>query len=284
MRHRVMFADLALTFITGFPNFVGVVIIPQRSQLISNASPLHSSLPLLPLLGLSAVSGFLGGAASSRKNNTKYTILLGMGFQTLGLGLLSSLSTDGTSTSIPASLYGYTTILGFGLGMTLSTVTIIAATHAPPTFLGASQGAIAQARALGGSIGVAVATIILNQKINADLGPLIPKAELLKLHAFPTPASTFPPKLQERARVVYADAFNEQMRVLTWITLAGCLMSGLVWERNPPPPGVGRGPPGADKAPSISRSQGIEMIEEEKAKEEHQTRGVEAGDVEKEAW
>ena len=97
-------------------------MLPEKFQLVNEASSLTAGLYLLPLLGASAIGSYLGGAISSRRNNTPYTLIASMLLQLVGCGLLSTL---GNTIEIPPKQYAFEVILGLGLGMSLSTATIL---------------------------------------------------------------------------------------------------------------------------------------------------------------
>ncbi|KAJ4147766.1 hypothetical protein LMH87_002272 [Akanthomyces muscarius] len=89
MRRRVYFAGLLVTLLTGFPYISLAITIPERYQIVDRQSVLMASVHILPLLGACAMGSFLGGAISSKKNNTAYTLVAAACFQLLGLTLMS---------------------------------------------------------------------------------------------------------------------------------------------------------------------------------------------------
>ncbi len=115
------------TFLTGFPFIVSIVTLPERFQIVNGASSLMAGVYLLPLLGASAVGSFLGGAISKSRNNTAYTLFAASVLQLLGVGLLSTL---GITLTMPAKQYVFQAILGLGVGMSLSSATIMTSLQA----------------------------------------------------------------------------------------------------------------------------------------------------------
>lgn len=129
----------SLVLLTGFPYFVAVINLPQRFQVVNGDSPIKAGVHLLPLLGSMALSkilsaavtfswsnrilgSFIGGAASSKKNNTSPILIFATCLIFLGCGLLSTLS-GGREFYKPT--YGYQVLLGFGVGLTLSSSTVL---------------------------------------------------------------------------------------------------------------------------------------------------------------
>lgn len=130
-----------------------IIILPERFQIVNGDDSLMAGIHLLPQLGACAFGSFLAGAISSKRNNTSITLIISSCLQLIGLGLLSTLSS--VSTAIEAQ-YGYQTIFGLGIGLSFASATILTSVRANQTDLAVAQGAIAQARVLGGAIGIAI--------------------------------------------------------------------------------------------------------------------------------
>lgn len=122
-------------FLTGFPYIVAVVTLPERFQTVNGASSLMAGVYLLPLLGASAVGSYLGGAISSKRNLTSYTLIVSALLQMAGCGLLSTI---GDAINIMPRQYVFEAILGLGIGLSLSTATIMTSVQAKRGDLGES--------------------------------------------------------------------------------------------------------------------------------------------------
>lgn len=101
--------------------------------------------------------------------------------------------------------------------------------------LAATQGALTQMRSLGGSIGLAIAVIIFNSRIRSSVPlqqALLPEqtAALLKS---PLAIESFSPTQQALIAGTYAEAFAQQMRVATYVSGVGFLLSLCTFEQNP---------------------------------------------------
>lgn len=107
---------------TGFTFFVVIFNLPLRSQIVNAKSPAAAGVRLLPLLCAVAVGSFLGGALSSKKNRTFDTFAVATALVMLGAGLLSTIPSDLT---MPAKVYGFETIVGFGIGLTFSSISLL---------------------------------------------------------------------------------------------------------------------------------------------------------------
>ena len=76
------------------------------------------------MLGSSAIASMVGGMLSGQKNRTFSTLLVGAILLLIGTSCLSTLSSDRI---VEAKTYGFQVFVGFGFGLTVSTVTMLAA-------------------------------------------------------------------------------------------------------------------------------------------------------------
>ena len=100
--------------------------------------------------------------------------------------------------------------------------------------IAAAQGALSQGRILGGSIGLSVATIILNNKLVNGLSGVLDSARIEALQQSLNTVSSLPPDTQARVSELYAAAFNDQMKVCTYITVASIFFAFATYQRDPP--------------------------------------------------
>jgi hypothetical protein len=117
------------TLLTGFVFLLSIFTIPLRAQVVDGATPIQAGVRLLPLLIATAVGSVIGGAASSKTKLISWSLMAASAFMILGTGLLSSLPADG---SFSNAQYGYEVILGVGLGITMSAVTVLTSITVQP--------------------------------------------------------------------------------------------------------------------------------------------------------
>lgn len=219
--------------LTGFPYVALTIVIPERFQIVNGEDVLMAGVHILPLLGACAMGSFLGGAISSKRNNTSVTLILASFLQLLGIGLMILVSHADSS---PQSQYGFQAIFGLGVGLSFSATTIMTNVMASEDSERASaQGAVAQARVLGGCIGLSICTVVLNEHVNRDLGHVLSGKDLAKLHRTPLSSLDWRPDLRDIVKAVYAGAFAHEMKIMVFVCAATVFISLFCLERHPPP-------------------------------------------------
>ncbi|CAD0095244.1 unnamed protein product, partial [Aureobasidium mustum] len=155
LKHRVYATTVMVTVLTGFVNFIAVYSLPLHFQIVNGTSSPIAGVALLPLLVWAAIGSMLGGLTA---NHSFPALAIANGMMALGAGLLSTLTQHH---GVQAKTYGFEVPLGLGMGLSISASTLLAATQCEATDLAVAQGVVAQARVLGGSIGIAASSAIL---------------------------------------------------------------------------------------------------------------------------
>ncbi|KAH7019193.1 major facilitator superfamily domain-containing protein [Ilyonectria destructans] len=233
MLRRVYSSGLLVTMFTGFPYISLSIVIPERFQIVNREGVLMAGLHILPLLGACAIGSFLGGAISSKKNNTSITLFGASCLQLLGVGLMSMLSGPDASVKVQ---YGFQVIFGLGVGLSFSAATIMTSILAAErSELASAQGAVSQARVLGGCIGLSICTVIFNAHVNQYLGDHLTPEQLQDLHRSPLSSLHLPLDLQDLIRHVYAGAFAEELKVMMLVCAVMVVIALFTLERHPAP-------------------------------------------------
>lgn len=176
------------------------------------------------MLGSCAFGSFLGGACSKQANLTSQTLVAGSLVQVLGLALVFGFS-ENLGLGL---LLGFTAIYGFGVGLSFAACTMIAAIEARNNDLAAAQGAVAQARVFGGTLGLAVCTIIFNEKLRSSLGPgsgsKLGQQELDQIRRSLITMLDLPDEARLEVVRVYLEAFRDQMLAMTVVAVAALFL------------------------------------------------------------
>ena len=83
-----------------------------------------------------------------------------------------------------------------------------------------ATGAIIQFRFLGGAIGLAIVSSILNNMLKSNLRETLSSSELETLLQTTEIISTFPPDIQEIVRGVFARSYNVQFKIMVGFAAA----------------------------------------------------------------
>lgn len=225
-----------------------MVNIPQRFQVVNSLSAFGAGWRLLALMLCTPIGSLLAGYLVSRfKTPPFYLLIVAAILQTVGLILMGKLSES--STIVSASQYGYQVLLGLGIGLTLSTILIAAPIVIEDKDTGKFNGlpsrhpwrliliavfigALAQMRLIGGSIGIAVCTNILNNKVRSA-SAILSQQQLRDLLRNAQTLESLPPTQQSTVRELFARGYNEETHVLIAFSGAALLATLMMSERKP---------------------------------------------------
>jgi len=228
--NRAFWITSAVGLIVGFALFGSVTYLPLFLQVVKGASPTVSGLQMLPLMGGSLVTSIISGQLISRTGRYKVFPLLGTACTSLGLFLLSRMSTE--TGTVTASLIML--LLGLGLGMVMQVLVIAAQNAVEYRDLGVATSGATLFRLIGGSLGTAILGAIFAARLTANLSRLLPPgAGGASLGAGLNPQTLS--QLPAAVRVAYAQAFTASLNtvflVATAIALLGFLLTWLLPER-----------------------------------------------------
>ncbi|KAF5589609.1 multidrug resistance 3 [Fusarium subglutinans] len=211
--NRIYSTAVANTLLNGFPYLLLIYAIPLRFQVVSGKSALISGVMLLPMLGTAAIGSLLAGKINATKNYTFESLVLGSGVMTIGCGLLTSLSHEPND----AKLLGYMTFCGLGFGLTVASSTMLSTVEVPIRDYAPAQGILSQVRLLGGSLGIAASSALLNEKSSKYLSGVLTAYEQATIGGSNTHLTS---EQWSAVRYTYADAFQVEMKIAT--VVAAC--------------------------------------------------------------
>ncbi|WAO90523.1 MFS domain-containing protein [Fusarium falciforme] len=215
-RNRVYTTAALNTLFIGFPYLLLIYAIPLRIQVVSGKSALVGGVMLLPMLGAAALGSILAGKFNSVKNYVFETLFVGSCLMTLGCGLLVTLD----HAPDDAKLLGFITFCGLGFGLTVASSTMLSTIEAPIRDFAPAQGILSQMRLLGGSLGIATSSALLNQRIVEYLSGILTPFEKATIGG---PDSYLSDSQWTAVRYTYSEAFRVDMKVAAGISALGVI-------------------------------------------------------------
>ncbi|KAI5809822.1 major facilitator superfamily domain-containing protein [Peziza echinospora] len=235
VKRRVPGSLMAAGFLAGFPFMAVVFTLPQRFQVVHLLSSAQAGIRLFPVLISSSIATGLVGLIVTKigKGNTKYLwylFVLGGFCQFIGVTLLGA-ETDREWIHIPARVFVYEGIFGLGVGLLLTSLVLEVRVEVEEADLAVAMGAITQIRVLGGCIGLALCSAVLNQHVVKELRGVLTKEELSRILESAEFMRDLDGEKFEIVRRVYADGFSLQLKVI--IGFAGVAMLATLgsWKR-----------------------------------------------------
>ncbi|KAJ5900211.1 major facilitator superfamily domain-containing protein [Penicillium subrubescens] len=228
-RNRV-FMGIALGFFTtGLALTVCVINIPQRCQIVYGSSPIGAGVKLLSF-SLSCPLGVITCSvlAGRLKLPFCYIALVGTAFQATGLFLFSEIA---SKTELWPGQFGYLVLAGLGVGLAMSAFYMAAPLVVDEEDQSTALGIGIQLRMLGGVLGVAASTTILYHFLESRLSSNLRPWELRALLKTTEALAGFPPEIQLRVRVVYAIAYNMQVKLSAAFSVGQLLAVAMIWKR-----------------------------------------------------
>ncbi|KAI9645123.1 hypothetical protein NHQ30_005857 [Ciborinia camelliae] len=216
-----------------------IINIPQRLQTVNSTTAFGAGIRLLPLLLLSPIASASSGFLMSKlKIPPLYLLITGGCLQVLGVGLFSSL--DSANLEIQPAQYGYQVIMGFGFGLSLSTILMMAPLVVQEKDMAnadlraaVTMGSVTQIRVLGGTIGLAICSAILNNHIKAGASKFLSAEQVAALLESFQSVNLLPLEMQLEVRSVYATGYSQQMRVMLYFCVVSLVSLLLLAEKKP---------------------------------------------------
>jgi EmrB/QacA subfamily drug resistance transporter len=150
-RMNVFWVTSIISFISGAAMFGSITFLPLYLQIAKGTSPTVSGLMLVPMTAGILISSTLAGRYMSRTGRYKFLPMIGMSFLTLGMLLLSTISTDTHWFMFSIFL----ACVGLGMGNIFPVMTTSVQNAVPRHQLGTATAAGLMFRQVGGSVAVA---------------------------------------------------------------------------------------------------------------------------------
>jgi hypothetical protein len=129
--------------------------------------------------------------------------------------------------------YAFEIIMGLGFGLVLTSllglIPLVVSKKDTPVVI----GAVTQIRVLGGTIGLAISTTILNSYVKKNLGTMLSAAEIAAIGNSLSEIENLTTEQQLYVRRVFAEGYSRQMWVLMGFSGLVFASSFIMWEKNP---------------------------------------------------
>lgn len=219
-RIRTFVIAAGVSFVIGVGLFGSITYLPTFLQVANGASASNSGLLLVPMMGGLLVSSILAGRIITRTGRYRHFPIIGMAVASVGMFLLSTLGTESSRWESGA----YMVVLGAGIGMVMQIIVLATQNEAPIADLGVATSTVTFFRAVGGSIGVALAGALFNARLTDLLGGAAPTGMT------PEELGQLAPDEAARMAGAFADAITMVFRYAVPLFVAGFLLAWLLKE------------------------------------------------------
>jgi EmrB/QacA subfamily drug resistance transporter len=166
--------------------FGAIMFLPLFVQGVMGKTATNSGTILMPMMMAAIVSSIGAGQLLARTGRYKLVVIAGFISVSVGSFLLSRMTIDTTS----ARLIVYMIVMGLGLGVAMSTFTVIVQNQYPTHRLGEVSAGLQFFRSIGSTVGLAVFGTILNSRFASSLTASLPD-QLKGLATDPATAGQF---------------------------------------------------------------------------------------------
>lgn len=182
-RNRIFSVAAVASAIQSAGMFGAIMFLPLFVQGVMGRTATNSGTILMPMMMAAIVTSIGAGQILSKTGRYKAVVVFGFAAVTAGAYLLSRM----TLTSSSATLVGYMIVMGLGIGIAMSTFTVIVQNQYPTHRLGEVSAGLQFFRSIGATVGLAVFGTILNSRFASSLAASLP-AELKGLATNPATA------------------------------------------------------------------------------------------------
>lgn len=229
MQSRVFMGILVSVFLTGAPFTVALIQIPIQAQVVYGKSPLDAGIRLLPFAILVAIGAILSATLAGKiKIPPIYIYVCGSAIQIVGFALLSY---SPIRTIEGKAQYGYHAVAGFSIGVNLACLSLMAPFAIEKRDKAVAMSAVLQCRTMGGAIGLAIVTTVLNSYLKSHMSRVLSPEEINALLKTTQAFTALPPYKAETVKTVFASGYNLQMRVMVGFSAAQMPLALLMWQK-----------------------------------------------------
>jgi EmrB/QacA subfamily drug resistance transporter len=223
----------AVGLVVGFALFGSVTYLPLFLQVVRGATPTSSGLQILPLMFGLLLTSISSGQIISNTGKYRPFPIIGTFIMTIGLYLLSHLSS--TTSDITAYLFMF--VLGLGLGMVMQVLVLAVQNAVDYKDLGVATSGATLFRSIGGSIGTSILGSVFATRLTENLAhdfagspatrnlPASQLAQLKTASGDPTRLDKLPKPIHDVFINSYAHALDHVFLVAAFVAAAAFVIS-----------------------------------------------------------
>ena len=205
-RNRVFSVGSLLSFLVGVTMFGAIIFMPLFLQVVIGVSATRSGLLLMPLMAGLLTSSIVSGRLITRLGRYRIFPILGTLVTSLGYGLLAIMHPN---TSLVVACLNMA-LVGLGLGMIMQVIVLAIQNAVDRKHLGAATSAAQFFRSIGGTIGITLFGVIMNNQLDTRLAQAVPAGALpgdpKALLRTPAAIAQLPDEVREGVRLALSDS------------------------------------------------------------------------------
>jgi EmrB/QacA subfamily drug resistance transporter len=174
--NRIFSVSALASMLQSAAMFGAIMFLPLFVQGVQGKSATNSGIILMPMMLGAMVTSIGAGQILAKTGRYKWLVVGGFACVTLGAYLLSRMGVQTSSGALAVNMV----VMGLGLGIAMSSFTVIVQNQYPSHRLGEVTAGLQFFRSIGGTVGMAVFGTILNIEFAAAMKDNLP-AQLQKL-------------------------------------------------------------------------------------------------------
>ncbi|MGW9174990.1 DHA2 family efflux MFS transporter permease subunit [Streptomyces decoyicus] len=173
-RSRSFTLTSVIGFIVGFAMFGSMTYLPTFLQVVQGVTPTMSGVHMLPMVVGMLLASTGSGQIVSRTGHYKVFPIAGTGVVALGLLLLHRMDPSSSFAEMSACFF----VFGFGLGLVMQVLVLIAQNSVAYQDLGVATSGATFFRSIGGSFGVSIFGTIFTNHLRPRIAEALSGAQL----------------------------------------------------------------------------------------------------------
>ncbi|PQE31288.1 MFS drug efflux transporter protein [Rutstroemia sp. NJR-2017a WRK4] len=178
-RSRTVLILFSVTAAGGACSFVPIYMVPIFFQFTRSDGPLDAGVRLLPFIIVMVVLVFINGSLMAKLRYYMPWYLVGGVLVVIGSALMYTITQDSSTSRV----YGYTVLIGAGVGMFLQASFSVAQAVVDPENIAPAIGFITLAQFVGITVALAVANAILLNASQSEIQMILPDVPAAEIQA-----------------------------------------------------------------------------------------------------